>query len=115
VAGIQTDIRTVHSHSKNVQALKVLIDTKVSDILRSVRGLFIDRMKLQKMKRYISQIQKYEDRYENSANRAVQFLLFIKICSGPQIKDAPNLPQHLLLTLSEGFNMEDVSHLLNTK
>ncbi|XP_056003897.1 uncharacterized protein LOC125682758 [Ostrea edulis] len=30
----------------------------------------------------------------------------------PQIKDTPNLPQHLLLSLTEGFNMEDVSQLL---
>jgi hypothetical protein len=61
---------------------------------------------------YFKHIQNCEDRYEQSANRAVQFLVFIKTSRVPQIKDSPKLPQHLLLSLTEGFNMEDVSQLL---
>jgi hypothetical protein len=65
-----------------------------------------------KMNRHLSHIQNFEDRYKQSANRVVQFLVFIKTSRVPHIKDSPNIPQHLLLSLSEGFNMEDVNQLL---
>ncbi|XP_056003839.1 uncharacterized protein LOC130046480 [Ostrea edulis] len=122
LAGIQTDIQTCppqicHRQSQmstKAQRLKDLIDTAVCDVKTRYRGLLIDRIQQQKrkMNRHFTHIQNYEDRYEQSANRAVQFLLFIKTSRVPQIKDTPNLPQHLLLSLTEGFNMEDVSHLL---
>jgi hypothetical protein len=74
----------------------------------------MDRIQQQKskMNRQVSHIQNYEDRYEQSANCAVQFLVFIKTSCVPQIKDSPNPQQHLLLSLTEGCNMEDVSQLL---
>ncbi|XP_056003831.1 uncharacterized protein LOC125662105 [Ostrea edulis] len=122
LAGIQTDIQTCppqicHRQSQmstKAQRLKDLIDTAVCDVKTRYRGLWIDRIQQQKrkMNRHLTHIQNYEDRYEQSANRAVQFLLFIKTSRVPQIKDTPNLPQHLLLSLTEGFNMEDVSQLL---
>ncbi|XP_056018198.1 uncharacterized protein LOC125682793 [Ostrea edulis] len=122
LAGIQTDIQTCppqicHRQSQmstKAQRLKDLIDTVVCDVKTRYRGLLIDRIQQQKrkMNRHLTHIQNYEDRYEQSANRAVQFLLFIKTSRVPQIKDTPNLPQHLLLSLTEGFNMEDVSPLL---
>ncbi|XP_056003848.1 uncharacterized protein LOC130049808 [Ostrea edulis] len=123
LAGIQTDIQTCppqicHRQSQQMsikaQRLKDLIDTAVCDVKTRYRGLLIDRIQQQKrkMNRHLTHIQNYEDRYEQSANRAVQFLLFIKTSRVPQIKDTPNLPQHLLLSLTEGFNMEDVSQLL---
>ncbi|XP_056003830.1 uncharacterized protein LOC125672861 [Ostrea edulis] len=122
LAGIQTDIQTCppqicHRQSQmstKAQRLKDLIDTAVCDVKTRYRGLLIDRIQQQKrkMNRHLTHIQNYEDRYEQSANRAVQFLLFIKTSRVPQIKDTPNLPQHLLLSLTEGFNMEDVSPLL---
>ncbi|XP_056003836.1 uncharacterized protein LOC130046518 isoform X3 [Ostrea edulis] len=123
LAGIQTDIQTCppqicHRQSQQMstkaQRLKDLIDTAVCNVKTRYRGLLIDRIQQQKrkMNRHLTHIQNYEDRYEQSANRAVQFLLFIKTSRVPQIKDTPNLPQHLLLSLTEGFNMEDVSQLL---
>ncbi|XP_056003833.1 uncharacterized protein LOC130046518 isoform X1 [Ostrea edulis] len=122
LAGIQTDIQTCppqicHRQSQmstKAQRLKDLIDTAVCDVKTRYRGLLIDRIQQQKrkMNRHLTHIQNYEDKYEQSANRAVQFLLFIKTSRVPQIKDTPNLPQHLLLSLTEGFNMEDVSQLL---
>ncbi|XP_056003829.1 uncharacterized protein LOC125667654 [Ostrea edulis] len=122
LAGIQTDIQTCppqicHRQSQmstKAQRLKDLIDTAVCDVKTRYRGLLIDRIQQQKrkMNRHLTHIQNYEDKYEQSANRAVQFLLFIKTSRVPQIKDTPNLPQHLLLSQTEGFNMEDVSQLL---
>ncbi|XP_056003816.1 uncharacterized protein LOC125667347 isoform X2 [Ostrea edulis] len=122
LAGIQTDIQTCppqicHRQSQmstKAQRLKDLIDTAVCDVKTRYRGLLIDRIQQEKrkMNRHLTHIQNYEDRYEQSANRAVQFLLFIKTSRVPQIKDTPNLPQHPLLSLTEGFNMEDVSQLL---
>ncbi|XP_056004130.1 uncharacterized protein LOC125661064 [Ostrea edulis] len=123
LVGIQTDIETCppqicHHQSQQMstkaQRLKDLIDTAVCGVKTIYRGVLIDRIQQQKrkMNRHLTHIHNYEDRYEQSANRAVQFLLFIKINRVPQIKDTPNLPQHLLLSLTEGFNMEDVEQLL---
>ncbi|XP_056003826.1 uncharacterized protein LOC130049806 isoform X2 [Ostrea edulis] len=122
LAGIQTDIQTCppqicHRQSQmstKAKRLKSLIDTAVCDVKIRYRGLLIDRIQQQKrkMNRHLTHIQNYENRNEQSANRAVQFLLFIKTSRVPQIKDTPNLPQHLLLSLTEGFNIDDVSQLL---
>ncbi|XP_056002788.1 uncharacterized protein LOC130049361 [Ostrea edulis] len=122
LAGIQTNIQTCspqicHHHSQmftKAEGLKDLIDTAVCDVKKRYRGLLIDRIQQQKrnMNRHLTHIQNYEDRYEQSANRAVQFLLFIKTSRVPQIKDTPNLPQHMVLSVSEGFNLEDVSQFL---
>ncbi|XP_056004125.1 uncharacterized protein LOC125661048 [Ostrea edulis] len=122
LSGIQTDIQTCspqicHRQSQmsaKAQRLKDLIDTTVCDVKTRYKGLLIDRIQEQKrkMNRHITHLQNYEDIYEQSQKRAVQFLLFIKTSRVPQIKDTPNLPQHLLLFLTEGFNMEAVNHLL---
>ncbi|XP_056016078.1 uncharacterized protein LOC125677337 isoform X2 [Ostrea edulis] len=117
LAGIQTDIKTCppqicHRQSQlmstKAQRLKDLIDTVVYN--SKIRNRLLQQKR--KMDRYLVYMQNFVHRYEQSANRAVQFLLFIKTSRVPQIKDTPNLPQHLLLSLTEGFNMEDVSQLL---
>ncbi|XP_056007569.1 uncharacterized protein LOC125666209 isoform X1 [Ostrea edulis] len=100
LAGIQTDIQTCppqicHRQSQmstKAQRLKDLIDTVVCDVKTRYRGLLIDRIHQQKrkMNRQLVHLQNYEDRYEQSANRAVQFLLFIKTSRVPQIKDSPS-------------------------
>ncbi|XP_056004133.1 uncharacterized protein LOC125661055 isoform X2 [Ostrea edulis] len=105
LARIQTDIKTCPPQichrqsllmSTKAQKLKNVINTVVCDVKR-YRGLLIDRIQHQKrkMSRHLTHIQNYEDRYEQSANRAVQFLLFIKTSRVPQMKDTPNLPQLL--------------------
>jgi hypothetical protein len=101
--------------STKAKKLKDLIDTALCDVTTRYRDLLtVSSIKQQKRKinRHRIYIQNYEDRYEQSANRAVQFMVFIKTSRVPKIKDTPNLPQHLLLSLTEGFNMEDVSQLL---
>ncbi|XP_056003415.1 uncharacterized protein LOC125661070 [Ostrea edulis] len=122
LAEIQTDIKKCPPQichrqslmSTKAQRLKYLIDTAVCDAKRRCRALLIDvkQQQKRKMNRHLTHIQNYEDIYEQSANKAVQFLLFIKTSRVPQIKDTPNIPQHLLLSLTEGFNLEDVSQLL---
>ncbi|XP_056007533.1 uncharacterized protein LOC125666241 isoform X2 [Ostrea edulis] len=108
LAGIQTDIQTCppqicHRQSQmstKAQRLKDLIDTVVCDVKTRYRGLLIDRIQQQKrkMNRQLVHLQNYEDRYEQSANRAVQFLLFIKTSRVPQIK---NSPSQLLSVITE--------------
>ncbi|XP_022311745.1 uncharacterized protein LOC111116982 isoform X2 [Crassostrea virginica] len=65
------------------------------------------------MKRNIARIQKYEHRYEKSANRPVQFLRFIKTVHLPQIQDTPHLSQHCLLSLTQKINTGDMIELLS--
>ncbi|XP_056007538.1 uncharacterized protein LOC130050809 isoform X1 [Ostrea edulis] len=108
LAGLQTDIQTCppqicHRQSQmstKAQRLKDLIDTVVCDVKTRYRGLLIDRIQQQKrkMNRQLVHLQNYEDRYEQSANRAVQFLLFIKTSRVPQIK---NSPSQLLSVITE--------------
>ncbi|XP_056007529.1 uncharacterized protein LOC125666278 isoform X3 [Ostrea edulis] len=108
LAGIQTDIQTCppqicHRQSQmstKAQRLKDRIDTVVCDVKTRYRGLLIDRIQQQKrkMNRQLVHLQNYEDRYEQSANRAVQFLLFIKTSRVPQIK---NSPSQLLSVITE--------------
>jgi hypothetical protein len=63
----------------------------------------MDRIQQQKtkMNRDLSHIQNYEDRYEQSANLAVQFLVFTKTSHAPQIKDNPSQ----LLSVITGIRM----------
>ncbi|XP_056007514.1 uncharacterized protein LOC130050808 [Ostrea edulis] len=108
LAGIQTDIKTCppqicHRQSQmstKAQRLKDLIDTVVYDVKTRYKGLLIDRIQQQKrkMNRQLVHLQNYEDRYEQSANRVVQFLLFIKTSRVPQIK---NSPSQLLSVITE--------------
>ncbi|XP_056006934.1 uncharacterized protein LOC125665424, partial [Ostrea edulis] len=109
MAGIKTDIKFCSSEicyrqselmSTKAQRLKDLIDSVVCDVKTRYRGLLIDRIRQQKrkMNRELVHLQNYEDRYEQSANRAVQFLLFIKTSRVPQIK---NSPSQLLSVITE--------------
>ena len=65
------------------------------------------------MKRHIARIQKYEHRYEKSANRPVQFLRFIKTVHIPQIQDTSQLSQHCLHSLTQKINTGDMNKLLS--
>ena len=65
------------------------------------------------MKRIKARIQKYEHRYEKSANRPVQFLRFIKTVHLPQIQDTPRLSHHCLLSLTKKINTGDMIKLLS--
>ncbi|XP_056007404.1 uncharacterized protein LOC130050795 [Ostrea edulis] len=108
LAGIQTDIQTCppqicHRQSQmstKAQRLKDRIDTVVCDFKIRYRGLLIDRIQQQKrkMNRQLVHLQNYENRYEQSANRVVHFLLFIKTSRVPQIK---NSPSQLLSVITE--------------
>ncbi|XP_048754436.2 uncharacterized protein LOC125665697 [Ostrea edulis] len=94
LAGIKTDIKTCPSQichrqsqmSTKAQRLKDLIDTMVCD--SKIRKTLLQHRG--SMNRYVVNIQNYENIYEQSANRAVQFLLFVKTNHGPQIKDSPS-------------------------
>ncbi|XP_048755234.2 uncharacterized protein LOC125666148 [Ostrea edulis] len=108
LAQIQTNIQTCPPQiyyrqsqmSTKAQRLKDLIDTVVCDVKTRYRGVLINRIQQQKrkMKRQLVYLQNCEDRYEQSANRAVQFLLFIKTSRVPEIK---NSPSQLLSVITE--------------
>ncbi|XP_056007452.1 uncharacterized protein LOC125653150 isoform X3 [Ostrea edulis] len=124
LAGIQTDIQTCppqicHRQSQmstKAQRLKDLIDTVVCDV-----ELLIDRIQQQKrkMNRQLVHLQNYEDRYEQSANRAVQFLLFIKTGRVPQIKNCPSqllsvIPEIQMTTGKRQVGIDECVKLMST-
>jgi hypothetical protein len=97
------------------QRLKDILDITVCDVTVRYQDLLIDISMQQqrgKMNRHLTHIQNYEDRYEQSANRAAQFLLFIKGNRVPQKKHTPNIPQYLLLSLTERINMWNAFQVL---
>ena len=66
-----------------------------------------------RMKRNIARIQKYEHKYEKSANRPVKFLRFIKTLSFSRILTAPRLSERCLLTLTQKIDMDYLIKLLS--
>ncbi|XP_048747642.2 E3 ubiquitin-protein ligase TRIM71-like [Ostrea edulis] len=106
LAGIKNDIKTCPQlicyrqlqMSTKAQRLKDMIDTVVCNVKTRCRGVLTERMQKRKMNRDVVHIENYEHSYEQSANRAVQFLLFIKTSRVPQIK---NSPSRLLSVITE--------------
>jgi DNA-binding beta-propeller fold protein YncE len=106
---IKTDIKTCPQQIRHqqlqllsirAQRLKDMIDTVVCKFKTAYRGLLEDKMETQRrtMNEHLFQTQNYEDRYEESANRAVQFLLFIKTSRVSQIN---NISSQILNILTE--------------
>ena len=97
------------------KGLKHSLDNVQGEISQKYKDLLVCRFLRQKkrMKRNIARIQKYEHRYEKSANRPVQFLGFIKTVHIPHIQDTPLVSQHCLLSLTQKINMGDMNKLLS--
>ena len=97
---------------KKSQRLKNSMDTVVrkgSYLKHSHRCL----KQMLQLKRHIARIQKYEEIYEKSAHRSVQFLQFIKHKHFPQIQDTSHLKKHCLISLTPEINMEDLTNFLS--
>ncbi|XP_061171145.1 uncharacterized protein LOC133180694 [Saccostrea echinata] len=95
------------------EKLKYLANSVVCDVKTRHKG-FIQRLhqQIRKMKRHLVSVENYEHTSEQSENRAVKFLLFIKKTRVPKMKDTPNLKHPSLLSLTEEINREDVIKLL---
>jgi hypothetical protein len=96
--------------SSRAQKLKDLIDTMLYYIRTKFKRFWIDKIqqKVNKMNRYISHVQRFEDRYEKSANRAIH----IKRGRIPYENDSPTLSQYQPLPLSEEFDIKYLNQLL---
>ena len=91
------------------KALKTLMETVICNeinkckcLLHKIRG-----------KEYIYRIQIYEHKYEQSANRSVQFLRFIKNVRNPKREDTLHLTQHSQFTVTQEINMREFIKLLS--
>ncbi|XP_061171136.1 uncharacterized protein LOC133180685 [Saccostrea echinata] len=99
--------------STKAQRLKDCIDTAICDV-KFGRKRFIYRLQRQIriMNRHLGMLENYEHRYEHSANRPVEFFLFLKKMCFHRKADTNNLPKHALLPLCEKINTDDVITLL---
>ncbi|XP_061186267.1 uncharacterized protein LOC133194301 [Saccostrea echinata] len=117
LAGIKTDLKSCNTKISNLQSgmstkaqrLKDLIDTVICDVKIRHKTLI---HRLQQQKRNLAIIENFEDKFEQSLSRPVNFLLFLKKPRVPRMKDSPNLTQHRILSLEE-INMDDVMKLLS--
>ncbi|XP_061188725.1 uncharacterized protein LOC133196894 [Saccostrea echinata] len=92
--------------NSRVQNLKDQIETyTVLKNISSSNPYFV--LKLQQ-RRNVTYIHKYIQRYEESENRPVQFLFFLKLVPVPKIKD---IPATLAISLTTEMNMEDIAVL----
>lgn len=91
--------------------LKNLLDIFQSGV--HFKCLRLLRHRLKKKKKTLSERHKYVIFYEQSANRAVQFLRLINKHSPQQIIDAPGVGQQLLLLLSLEIHMNDITEILS--
>ncbi|XP_061171126.1 uncharacterized protein LOC133180675 [Saccostrea echinata] len=122
LTGIKTDIKTCQTEiskhqskmSTKAQRLNNIIDTVICDVKARYKYLCITRLQqlIRKMSRHLASIENYEDSFEQSANRPVKFLLFLKKTRLPKTKDTPNLLQHITLSLTEETNIEVLVKLL---
>ncbi|XP_062599271.1 uncharacterized protein LOC134260738 [Saccostrea cucullata] len=98
--------------TRKAQRLKDIIVTVMCDykIRMRYKCLMINHG-LQRERRTLARIENYEHRYEQSANRAVRLLFFIKNVFVPNI--TPYLTKHALLSLPEQINKEDVVEFLS--
>ncbi|XP_061171182.1 uncharacterized protein LOC133180730 [Saccostrea echinata] len=119
LAKVKTDVKTCHTETSNyqpkmstkAQRLKNLIDTVVCDVKIKFKSFMIHR--LQEKNRHLANIENYENSYEQSANRPVKFLLFLKKTNVPKILGTPHLMQNALLSLADEINIEDVIKLMS--
>ncbi|XP_061186770.1 uncharacterized protein LOC133194885 [Saccostrea echinata] len=110
LAGIKTDVKnrkTCQTKISNLQIgmsekgqkLKIVIDNAICDILHFMSQRLPQQKR--KMTRYLVSIENYMYKYrlKQTANRPVQFLLFLKEHHVHKIKDTPNLAKHARLCM----------------
>ncbi|XP_061171124.1 tripartite motif-containing protein 55-like [Saccostrea echinata] len=93
---IQTDVKACQTEISNresemsakSQKLKDLIDTVICDVKIRHKSLMIQRLQeqIRKMNGHLASIENFEYRSEQSANRPVKFLFFLKNTKVPMIK-----------------------------
>lgn len=121
---VKSDVQTCRSKISRGQYEIRMRGQSMKDIMDCVIAsvIFVERSKLRNLikkirkiqYRYIVDIQKYENRYEESACRPVQFLRFIiKAAHLPQIQDTPHLTHHYSLSLTPEINIKGLIELLS--
>ncbi|XP_062620139.1 uncharacterized protein LOC134281724 [Saccostrea cucullata] len=114
---IKTDMKSVHTEIFNNQPnmpnkairLKNLIDTVICEA-KFGYTTYLHRFQKLKMAIYEGHviIEKYEHLSEQSANKAIRFLLFFKKTN---IKKTPRLTQHSLLSVTDEINIKLLSEI----
>lgn len=113
---IQRDIRTIKKKLKNVfstmmkksQEIKKTLDRLPDQVDMMCKNRYFQLLREQKkqMKKHLAILQIYEELLEQSANRPVKFLLFVKKHVPSHINDMPILKKQIMYSLAEEFNMK---------
>ncbi|XP_062616179.1 uncharacterized protein LOC134277900, partial [Saccostrea cucullata] len=105
-----------HSTTRNtVERAFGVLKSRFSVMLNLNIIFFINKLHEQEknIKRLLSIAQNYEQRSEQSLNRQVKFLLFLKKTRLPNQKDTLDVTQHTLLSLTEKTEIRGISNLLS--
>ncbi|XP_061186885.1 uncharacterized protein LOC133195014 [Saccostrea echinata] len=117
LAAIKTNIKTCNKDISNFQSMISRKGQKLKEELsKSGRVNMVHKLKQQRrnMTRHLIIIEQFEHRLEQSAFRAVTFLLLRNKKHVPTIKNAPKLTYYApLLTMNEKVNKEDLTNVLN--
>ncbi|XP_062568070.1 uncharacterized protein LOC134230320 [Saccostrea cucullata] len=89
------------------QNLKDLFDTVICDV-KIRRKCFIYRLQhqIRTMNRHLASIENYEHRYEHSANKPVEFLVYLKKSFSQRITGPTYLQKHALVPLCAKINTD---------
>ena len=114
---LPSDVQTCHCDISRYQYKMIVRGQKVKDLRDSVLLDEIKKIRIlfQKIRKreLIARIQNYEENHEQSANRPVQFLRFIKNVRLPKIQDTLHLPRHCKLSITQEINIKGLIELLS--
>ena len=98
---------------KKGQKLKDRMDKVIDDVILLMKIEHSCSLQKNRMNQLIGRIQKYEQKFEQSVYRKVEFLRFIKKVCLPQTQDTPELTQHYLLKLKTEIDINQLVELLS--
>ncbi|XP_061186337.1 uncharacterized protein LOC133194391 [Saccostrea echinata] len=123
MTGIKADIKTCYTQISSLkskvlrkaQRLKDVIDTVVCDVKIRCTRYSMNKLPEQnrKISRYLASIENYVHISEQSANRAVKFLLYQKKALFSKIEGISSRAQHNLSFSTEKSNTEDMIKLIS--
>ncbi|XP_062581862.1 uncharacterized protein LOC134243633, partial [Saccostrea cucullata] len=113
---IKTDLKFCHTcsfqsdMSVKARRLKNLIDSYVKSRLKSlmIQTSQIYEQQICKLNRHVSRTENYVYRFEQSVNKPIKFLSFLKKITVPKMKESPFLTQYIIVPLIEEINRKDV-------
>ena len=125
-AGLKTDVSNDNTcSSKDICQLNSAIENKAQKLKESIDKIQIKLCleykcflikqlcnQMKQIKGYLTKVQKYENRHDQSANKPIQFLRFVKSVRLPNTPDTLRLTKQYLPSVAQKIDTENLSEIL---